>query len=82
MPIEPVSAAFNYYGPLDGQRVDDPPEIAEALQQARLREENWSAREVPWDIAEPAIHKLGSRRFAGCCIRWSDGSTTYIDPRP
>ena len=67
MTIKPLSAIFGYYSPVNGRRVDDPPEIAAAIHKAR-------SREVPWAMAERALVELGSKPRLPARINYEDGT--------
>jgi hypothetical protein len=51
---KPKSVIFGYYLPRDGERVEDPAEIAEAIRTA-------GNREVPWASALPVLIALGGK---------------------
>jgi hypothetical protein len=69
---KPEKVSFGYFLPtVDGERVDDPPEIATALEQAG----DW--RVMPWSCALEALVALGSRRAAPIVVHTSRGIATF-----
>jgi hypothetical protein len=52
---KPKSVIFGYWLPRDGERVEDPAEIAEAIRTAG------GLREVPWAAALPVLIALGDK---------------------
>ncbi len=52
---EPKIVIPGYFGPVDGQRVDDPLEMRQAIKNAE------SCREVPWADARAGLLALGNK---------------------
>ncbi|MPZ31195.1 MAG: hypothetical protein GEV13_09400 [Rhodospirillales bacterium] len=67
---KPKSVGFGHYLPtVDGQRNDDPPEVAAAIEKA-------GSRVMSWDEALPALEALGSKRAADIVVWTTSGTMT------
>jgi hypothetical protein len=69
---EPESVGFGYYSPVDGQRVDDPPEVHQAIMRAG------GSREVTWAEARPALIALDNKRAAHITVYWKKRSEVFL----
>ena len=67
---EPEDVIFGYFPPVDGRRVDDPPEVHQAIKKAG------GCQEVVWADADPALVSLAGKRAA--CITVHTTSHTVV----
>ena len=68
---EPEHVIFGYYPPVDGRRVDDPPEIHQAIKKAGCPEVTWAdARSVLISLAGKRAAHVTNTHDKSHCGRW------------